>query len=92
MIVQVSERAIDDLLEIVGRLADISPPGAAAFVDSYERILDQLRDFPLLGQASDREPEMRVMRSGPYRFLYWVSVDRVILSRIIDGRSQASLS
>ena len=91
MNVQVSDRAIEDLLAIAERLSDFSISGALAVVDSYDRVLEQLRDFPLSGQASQVAVGMRVIRTGVYRFLYFVSEDRVVLARILDGRGQHDL-
>ncbi len=91
MRVQVSDEAIDDLLEISDQLSNRSRSLALDFVAAYERVLEQLRDFPESGQRSRRNRNMRILRSGDFRFMYRVLADRVVLSEILDGRRQSEL-
>lgn len=91
MRVQVSDNAIENLLDIAERLSDLSPEAALRFIESYERVLAILRDFPESGQKSNHRPGVRVLRSGVYRFVYEVLPDRLVVSEIVDGRGQSAL-
>lgn|GEM_PF-6829909 len=89
--VDISPRAEAELLEIAGRLAEFGPQAALAFVDTFSSVIDQLRDFPELGQASRRIPHQRVLRRGVYRFVYEFRDGTVLLLGILDGRGQREL-
>lgn len=84
-------RAEEDLFEITRYLLGFGADAADRFVAAFWDVVEDLRQFPELGQRSREHPEIRVMRRGIYLFLYEAREEDVLLLRILDGRAQPEL-
>ena len=89
--VALDPRAEAEFLEIVDYLSSFSPDAALRFVDTYWSVIEQLREFPELGQLIRGSITKRVLRRGVYRFVYEVGDRDTLLLRILDGRGQREL-
>jgi plasmid stabilization system protein ParE len=82
--VDVTDRALVDLLGITDFLSNYSGKSAERFIRQFEHALDLLRQFPESGRpANFNGIAQRVL----HYFIYEVLPDAVALRRIIDGRS-----
>ncbi len=84
--VDVSDLAEDDLLEITAFLADASLVAAERFIQTFTKVIDDLRQFPEIGRQDLEDPATRILNRGNYRFVYEVSQTGLMLLRILDGR------
>ena len=86
--VDVTRGARDDLLAISEGLSDFSVRRALNFIDLFERILRDLRDFPDIGRPVPGDEPARWLSRGGYIFVYERMPELTRLLRIIDGRRQ----
>jgi toxin ParE1/3/4 len=86
--VVVSLRARSDILEIHSYLSEHSPAAADRMVARFSERFDELREFPFLGpDRSELRASLRGLLMDGYIAFYLVETDRIVIVRVIDGRS-----
>ncbi|MFW6107502.1 MAG: type II toxin-antitoxin system RelE/ParE family toxin [bacterium] len=76
-----------DLDAIADYIAKDSPARAAVFVDRLLRSAEQLADFPEAGRAVPEigDPASREVIVGPYRIMYHLETEAVVIVAIVHG-------
>jgi plasmid stabilization system protein ParE len=83
--VHLSARAESDFFARVTWLSERSTRRAVQFIDSFEGVLEDLRQFPELGTVA-ADGRTRILKRGGLRYLYVHVEGRVILLRLLDPR------
>ncbi|MCC6959492.1 MAG: type II toxin-antitoxin system RelE/ParE family toxin [Dehalococcoidia bacterium] len=87
--VDVSDRAVADLLGHVDYVSDYSRAAAEQLLTDFEDVCAQLRVFPESGARSRVEPVLRLVRRRGYLYMYAHDPgEGVLLLRIFAGRLQ----
>ena len=84
--VHLDDQAEADLFATAEYLANWSSQAAERFIQQFWSVVQDLRQFPELGQGPHREARFRLLRRGPYQFVYELRDGDVLLLRILDGR------
>ncbi|MCI0408559.1 MAG: type II toxin-antitoxin system RelE/ParE family toxin [Acidobacteria bacterium] len=88
-----SEAATIDLVDIASFIADDSPARARQLLAKLRRRARSLRHFPLRGRLV---PELahfgihawRELIENPYRIVYRIAEDAVVVQAVLDGRRE----
>jgi plasmid stabilization system protein ParE len=84
--VELAFAAEEDLAQVVDFLFDTSPKSAWRFADEYERTIELLRDFPLVGLERDGYRRLRIGETG-YRLVYGIEANLVRVLRIEHAKT-----
>lgn len=77
-----------DINDIIAHYAEISPILAAELVERIADAPKPLLDFPFIGPETDVEGLRKwPVHRSPFILLYLVEPDRVVVARVVDGRS-----
>ena len=88
MRVVVSLRARSDILNIHSYLAKHSPAAADRMLVRFAERFDELQEFPFLGpDRSEFRAGLRGLLIDGYIAFYIVEVDRIVIVRVFDGRT-----
>ena len=88
MRVVVSLRARSDILNIHSYLAEHSPGAADRMLVRFSERFDELQEFPFLGpDRSEFRTGLRGLLIDGYIAFYIVEVDRIVIVRVLDGRT-----
>lgn len=88
MRVVVSFRARSDILNIHSYLAEQSPAAADRMLVRISGRFDELQEFPFLGpDRSEFRVGLRGLLIEGYIAFYIVEVDRIVIVRVLDGRT-----
>jgi toxin ParE1/3/4 len=86
--VVVSLRARTDILNIHSYLAKHSPAAADRMLVRFSERFDELQEFPFLGpDRSEFRAGLRGLLIDGYIAFYIVEVDRIVIVRVFDGRT-----
>jgi len=86
--VVVSLRARSDILNIHSYLARHSPAAADRMLVRFSERFDELQEFPFLGpDRSEFRAGLRGLLIDGYIAFYIVEVDRIVIVRVFDGRT-----
>jgi toxin ParE1/3/4 len=86
--VVVSLRARADILNIHSYLAEHSPGAADRMIVRLSGRFDELQEFPFLGpDRSEFRAGLRGLLIDGYIAFYIVEVDRIVIVRVLDGRT-----
>jgi len=86
--VAVSLRARSDILNIHSYLAEHSPGAADRMLVRFSERFDELQEFPFLGRdRSEFRAGLRGLLIDGYIAFYIVEVDRIVIVRVLDGRT-----
>jgi toxin ParE1/3/4 len=86
--VVVSLRARSDILNIHSYLAKHSSVVADQVLARFSQRFDELQEFPFLGpDRGEFRPGLRGLLIDAYIAFYVVEVDRIVIVRVLDGRS-----
>lgn len=87
--VDITRTAARDIATIYAHIAYANPRAAAAWLDTVERNITSLEQWPrrcpIIPEASDLEVEYRHFVSAPYRTIFRIVGSRVIIVRVIHG-------
>ncbi|MGX1101638.1 MULTISPECIES: type II toxin-antitoxin system RelE/ParE family toxin [Bradyrhizobium] len=84
----VSLRARSDILDIHSYLAERSPSAADRMLARLSERFDELSEFPQLGpDRSELGPSLRGLLIEGYIAFYLVETDRIVIVRVLDGRT-----
>ncbi|MGH7343380.1 MAG: type II toxin-antitoxin system RelE/ParE family toxin [Candidatus Rokuibacteriota bacterium] len=87
--VDITRTAARDITTIYARIAHANPPAAAGWLDTVERNIISLaqwpRRCPIIPEASELEVEYRHLINTPYRTIFRIVSSRVIIVRVIHG-------
>ena len=84
---RLSARAESDLLKIYSYIAVHNAAAADAFVEDFERKLQNLCYFPFIGrERASLASGLRSLAIGNYVLFYAVTDREVVVVRVIDGR------
>jgi plasmid stabilization system protein ParE len=80
-------RAVNDIIEIAGYLAERNPIAARAVELRLRAAAELLCQFPAMGRRVEQRPEVRVLPAGrfPYLIFYSVTPDEVVILHIRHG-------
>ena len=83
-----TERAVNQLGAIAEYIALVSPVYAEQTVDHIVARLGQAQDFPESGRRVAEAPthELRELIEPPYRLIYRISADAVVVIAIVHGK------
>lgn len=85
--VDISDRAKNDLAEILAYLEGHSPRAAAALSDTLEGAILRLGDYPELGRARPEYGQaLRTLVGQNYIIFYSFDAAAVLVLRVLDGR------
>ena len=88
MRVVVSFRARSDILNIHSYLAEHSPGAADRMLVRFSERFDELQEFPFLGpDRSEFRAGLRGLLISSYIAFYIVEMDRIVIVRVLDGRT-----
>lgn len=91
MKVQWSERALQDLEDLLGYIENDNPSAAARLHDKVFEKTDRLRDFPNMGRVSpEAEEPFRELHIKPLRIIYLPEEQSVTIIAVF--REEALLS
>jgi len=83
-----SEKAETDLIKIYTYIADRNPRAADVLVQEIDAKFKNLSRFPFIGrERSALAPGLRSVLVGNYVIFYVVEQDRIVVVRILDGRT-----
>jgi len=86
--VVVSLRARSDILNIYSYIAEHSPAAADRMLVRFSERFDELQEFPFLGpDRSEFRVGLRGILIDGYVAFYIVEVDRIVIVRVLDGRT-----
>jgi addiction module RelE/StbE family toxin len=86
---RLSEAARDDLRAIYRYYAERSPASADRVVGTILKAANGLTRFPLMGkQGAIEGTRERVVTRYPYRIVYGIEEDAIIVLRIVHGAQQ----
>jgi toxin ParE1/3/4 len=86
--VVISLRARSDILNIHSYLAEHSPAAADRMLVRFSERFDELQEFPFLGpDRSEFRAGLRGFLIDGYIAFYIVDVDRIVIVRVLDGRT-----
>lgn len=84
---RLSARAESDFLEIYSYIAGHNAAAADAFVEEFDKKLQNLFHFPFIGRERDALASgLRSLAIGNYVLFYLVTNHEVVVVRVIDGR------
>ena len=87
--VDITRTAERDIAAIYAHIARDNPPAAAAWLDSVERNITSLEQWPrrcpIIPEASELEVEYRHLVNAPYRTIFRIVGSRLIIVRVIHG-------
>jgi len=87
--VDITRTAERDIAAIYAHIARDNPPAAAAWLDSVERNITSLEQWPrrcpIIPEAAELEVEYRQLVDAPYRTIFRIVGARVIIVRVIHG-------
>jgi toxin ParE1/3/4 len=87
--VNITRTAERDIAAIHAHIAPDNPRAAAAWLDSVERNITSLEQWPrrcpVIPEASELEVEYRHLIHAPYRTIFRIVGSRVIILRVIHG-------
>jgi toxin ParE1/3/4 len=87
--VDVTRTAERDIAAIHAYIARDNPPAAAAWLDTVERSIASLEQWPrrcqIIPEASELGVEYRHLVDAPYRTIFRIVKSRVIIVRVIHG-------
>ena len=82
-----SDRAEQDLCEIIDDLAEISPDTATALNEQFEQRLNQLSRLPRMGRPRpDIDEGLRGLLVSPYVLFYRILNNEIFVVRILHGK------
>jgi toxin ParE1/3/4 len=86
--VVVSLRARSDILNIYSYIAEHSPGAADRMLVRFSERFDELQEFPFLGpDRSEFRAGLRGLLIDGFIAFYIVEVDRIVIVRVLDGRT-----
>jgi toxin ParE1/3/4 len=86
--VVLSFRARSDVLNIYSYLAERSLRAADRMLARFSQRFDELCEFPFLGpDRSELRASLRGLLIDGYIAFYIVEADRIVIVRVVDGRS-----
>ncbi|HWE62889.1 MAG TPA: type II toxin-antitoxin system RelE/ParE family toxin [Chloroflexota bacterium] len=89
MTLRLSEAARDDLRAIYAYYAERNPASADRVVGTILKAANGLTSFPLLGKYGAVEgTRERLVTRYPYRIIYSIEDDSIVVLRIIHGAQQ----
>lgn len=87
--VDVTRTAARDIATIYAHIAHANPLAAATWLDTVERNITSLEQWPrrcpIIPEASDLEVEYRHLINAPYRTIFRIVGAQVIIIRVIHG-------